>query len=887
MKPERKSQLLLGATRSQAKMHEFGVDYRIDFRSDPARLFILTIGLLGEIATRIYSENVDDEYLNTLRENLRFSAYFFDAYLQSKLNAELDPFLLLLGSASYYLCDLPGSSQVLANRLGKNSPDLECLGLEDLLLWLLQGDLSTYLDYDVNGLYGEHITGISQWLVHYFENGSGEENLFKRILSLRKTAYQYGTPRQLLFADVISAVVKERYENSTWFSLPRYSDLTPDQWRYVLQKETFIQELWPAQHLLGEHGIFRGRSATVQMPTSAGKTKATEIIIRSAFISGRTSLSVIVAPYRALCHEIRNSLRGAFHGEPVYIDQLSDVLQTDYALDRIIRENQVLVVTPEKLVYVLRHTPELAKHIGLLIYDEGHQFDNGTRGITYELLLTSLKAMVPEEVQTILISAVISNADSVGNWLNGDDSEVVIGTRKFTPTYRTVAFASWLDRLGRLEFVNQDDPEKQEFFVPRIIDQQQLQLRGKETKERVFPEKSKGKEIALYLGLKLVNNGGVAIFCGKKATVSSLCEKAVDVFERGFNSAAPIEFSDRLEIKRLHFLQERNLGANAIATRSAKIGIFAHHGNTPRGIRLAVEYAMKEGMAKFVICTSTLAQGVNLPIRYLIVTSIYQGSYRIKVRDFHNLIGRAGRSGMHTEGSVLFADPIVYDERGWRWNQVKELLEPSNSEPCASTILSIFEPLHSDNRRYTLDMGPLTFVHAYIESAERVSTLPSEITSQHADKGFTHNGLVRQVTWKMNIISTIESYLMAHWDDSESGMQEDDVAELARGTLAFFLADDEQQVQIIELFILLAQNIEKNITEPLKRKAFGKTLYGVQTSIAIENWVTQHIENLVSCSNQDELLETLWPLLAENVKNAMVQKSPCEKKRGYHSKNSA
>ena len=96
---------------------------------------------------------------------------------------------------------------------------------------------------------------------------------------------------------------------------------------------------------------------------------------------------------------------------------------------------------------------------------------------------------------------------------------------------------------------------------------------------------------------------------------------------------------------------------------------------------------MRTDRARFVICTSTLAQGVNLPIRYLLVTSVYQGAERIKVRDFHNLIGRAGRAGMHTEGSILFADADVYDGRNrnndkWRWKQVKELLEPSNSEPC-------------------------------------------------------------------------------------------------------------------------------------------------------------------------------------------------------------
>jgi POLQ-like helicase len=209
--------------------------------------------------------------------------------------------------------------------------------------------------------------------------------------------------------------------------------------------------------------------------------------------------------------------------------------------------------------------------------------------------------------------------------------------------------------------------------------------------------KDVGKETALYLGLKLVSQGAVAIFCGRKVTASGLCDVIVDKFSRNLTMVKPSEYSDKSEILKLYNLHARNLGLEASATKSAELGIFSHHGNTPHGIRLAVEHAMREGLIHFVVCTSTLAQGVNLPIRYLIVTSVYQGKERIKVRDFQNLIGRAGRAGMHTEGSILFADPIVYDKRKimtekWRWEQAKELLDPKNSEPCISNLLSLFEP---------------------------------------------------------------------------------------------------------------------------------------------------------------------------------------------------
>ena len=111
MRPERRSQLLLGVTRSKAKMYEYGVpeEQHIKIKQDPAKLFTLAIGLLGDLSARTNSEDINEDYLNELRETLLFSARFFDAYLESRLNHEYDPYLLLLGAASYYLCNLPGS----------------------------------------------------------------------------------------------------------------------------------------------------------------------------------------------------------------------------------------------------------------------------------------------------------------------------------------------------------------------------------------------------------------------------------------------------------------------------------------------------------------------------------------------------------------------------------------------------------------------------------------------------------------------------------------------------------------------------------------------------------------------------------------------------------
>jgi len=870
MKPEKDSERLLAITRAKSKMYEYGIptQHHIEIPTDPARLFVLAIGLLGDLAARVCAAETNSPEIAEDQQTLRFAAYFFDAYDSARLNNKLKSYLTVIGAAAYYLCDLQGSASVLAKRLGSEAPDLDCPELAPLLVWFIKGDYSTPLQFN-DGPFGPSAGKISAAMSYFSTLGKGDVELFSSLKELRTLAYRDGTPRQLLFADVICALAKKRYWNSAWYCLPRYSGLSKAAWEPVLQRATFHQDLWPAQHLLGEVGVYRGASAVVQMPTSAGKTHATEIILRSAFLSGRTSLAVVVAPFRALCHEIQARLLGAFAHDNINVDELMDVLQTDFIIEEIFGRRQVLVLTPEKLVYVLRHYPELAARIGLVIYDEGHQFDNGLRGVTYELLLTTLKRLLRAETQVLLISAVISNAAALNDWLNeGKDANVVRG-QGLTPTYRTIGFASWRTPRGQIKFVAPSDPDEQEFFVPRVIEQVKLTTRKREN-ERLFPLKDDGGSIALYFGLKLAPQGGVAIFCGRKDSASGLCEDAVEIYKRGYSVPHPAAWSNQEEIGRLHHLHELNLGINAPITVSAKMGILTHHANVPHGLRNAIEYAMQKDLARFVICTSTLAQGVNLPLRYLIVTTTRQGGDALKVRDFHNLIGRAGRSGMHTEGSILFADPEIYDKKAdkdekWRWKNIKKFLEPGNSEPCASKLLSIFAPLSTDakfNRLY-IKMEPLAFVEAYVDDPNSIGEIADAILARNPRKGFSKRGLEDQIAEKMAIIKAVESFLMA---TEMTGALKDFAEELAQGTLAYHLASEDEKASITSLFVLLAENIERKVPDTQKRAAFGKTLYGVMDSLALEEWTAANAVAIAKAS-QDGLFDLLWPLLFSHVKN--------------------
>jgi len=881
MKPEGKSKLLLGVTRSKAKMYEYDIptEYHISIASDPAKLLSLTVGIIGDYG-QITSIEESHVFIEEHKDEILFSAQFFDAYTDSKLAPELSDYFLLIGSAAYYLSDFPGSAKVLAKRISNPISNLSANGLEVLLAWVLQNDISSPIDIP-SGEYEKQIESISKDLINFYILGDNNDEVLKSLEALKRDVYFNASDRELLLSDIIISIIKKQLYNSSWNSLKRYTSLDISLWKDVISKTNFIKEFWPSQQLLGKHDVFNGKSAIIQMPTSAGKTKSTEIIIRSSFISGRSKMAVIVAPFRALCSEIKNDLQQAFLGENVNIDEPSDALQNDFnSLDDfdLDSNNLILIVTPEKLMYMLRSLPELAAEVGLIVYDEGHQFDNGIRGVTYELLLSSLKKMVSSESQIILISAVISNASSIGDWLIINDKEIIEG-HNLTPTYRTTAFASWQTKIGMLQFVSSSNPEDNDYFVPRVLEQKNLELKGRERNERRFPEKNDGKSIALFLANKLVEKGAVAIFCGSKLTVKTIYEIAVDIVSRDYEVSSPLRASDYVEIERLTYLISMHFGSDSKIVQAAQMGVFTHSGHTPQGLRLATEYAMQVGKIKLIICTSTLAQGVNLPIKYLLITSFYQAGQKIRTRDFHNLIGRAGRSGIHTEGSIIFTDPELFDNKNneyqnWKWNLAKELLDPLNSEPCSSTLLSIFSPLLSDDKSHSIKVGPLEFVKAYIESPDTIAKLAEDFSREHADKNFTKNGLSFQIEYKIQIISAIESYLMASWDNYNLGSNDEALTIMARETLAYSISSSEEQEQIIEFFKLLGNNVKLKVDNPIKRQAYSRTLFGVQDIIDIEKWVEANLDALLRAETHEEILSVIWPIIYKKNHSKLKQLTP-------------
>ncbi|NOT23096.1 MAG: DEAD/DEAH box helicase [Nitrospiraceae bacterium] len=873
MKPESKSRRLFGITRSKGKMYEFGLPIEshiaVPEGSIPDELFLLAVGTLGDAAAEVCnSQDRGHRFEDQAAEELRFSASFFDAFLASKFSPDLDGEVALLASATYYLASRPGSSQVLSHRIIE---DDNYTPFETVARWLLQANWEERPD-NLGSPFGELLHELVTRITEHFLDGSGFPEILAACNNLRTYAYHNATPQDLLLTDIICAVAMKRLFSSSWVNLPVLTDIPLTDWGPVILRDRFPKELWPSQTLLGEAGIFSGASGLIQMPTSSGKTRSIEIIIRSSFMSGRGKLTIIIVPFRALCHEISNSLRDAFRLDDVKVNELTDTLQIDY-LEQLAElfdatgstSKYVLALTPEKFLYLLRQTPSLVNSVGLVIYDEGHQFDTGSRGIVYELLLTEIKKLLPPGAQTILISAVIENAQAIAKWLIGENAQVVTGN-DLTPTARSAAFATWAEKLGQMMFYESMPLQRPDYFVPRVIEQQKLEKSGREVKARAFPEKGIATDVSLYIGLRLVENGGTAIFCGRKDTASNLISRAVEIYERGFNLPSPSTYSDHDELDRMSKLYSLHFGELARSTKAAKLGIFCHHGNTPHGLRLSIEHGMQQGSIRFVVCTSTLAQGVNLPIRYLIVSGVYQGSQKIKVGDFQNLMGRAGRAGMHTEGLVIFADPQIYDTRlrePWRFNIAKKLLSPDRTDPTSTSLLSILEPLVSPAGA-PLELEPDQLCTLLLQDEPAWEAWAQTTVDTNPHSGFTVPHLIGELRTRRRLITAIESYLMANRGTETFDEFLQKVTQLTVETLAYNLANDPQKSSLVRLFTAIGEYIESRDASPAKQAEYGKTLLGIEVASRIEAWTNQNRNTLLSLHSNEGFLNAVWVVFSEH-----------------------
>ena len=833
------SNYMLKYQKAKAKLVEYDIP-RKDYPKFPLNsneLSYPVVYILSRYAESVIENNVAD--MEEFSPHLVAASQYFDAAVGANDREEYDVDFLLSGAAAYFLSDDFGSAKVLCSEFFvRINPEInEPQKITGNLLGYLLLNRDFHISVDTPN--GEKVC---HSLLAYYNTGEGVEKIRGLLSEYRKAVYENDAPMEIYYVDILCAIVMVALSKSSWSLLPRYSELNQSLWSDYLKNPKAPRMLWPAQQLIGEKGVLRGQSAIVQLPTGVGKTKSIELMIRSSFASGRATTAIIVAPLRALCNEIANDMISAFRDE-VLVNQFSDVLEEDFSLDLFLFfKSKILICTPEKLSYIIHHQADFLDEIGLYIFDEGHMFDDGSRGAIYELLISEIRSHISGEEQIILLSAVLSNAEQIHKWLLGE-AGVLASDSKIKATPKTIGFASQTKDI----YYYSDDSAQEDFYIPRSIEVITLQKRPREKKQRYFPELTDAKDIAIYYANKLCKNGGAAIFANRTSTVLTAINRIIELRDRGCLLAEIKGNSDGKEMSRLAQLMSDYYGEQHPYTIACYLGVAPHYSNLPNGLRLAVEHACRNKALRLVVCTSTLAQGVNIPIKYLFMTSFMVARNSMQIRSFQNLMGRTARSGMYTEGSVIVTDPRLFDNRNnqknggnLRWNDCTKMFDSSASEPCGSSILSLVQDIVVDYQAGFIGSDVAKFIIENYGKNDCFNQLMLELSSALLERypSKTNNNIAESVKFRKRTMEAIENHLCFAFSNDENTDRQAIASEICKETLAYFMANDDEKALLERIFDVIALKISDFDYSQLKN--YARTMIGIDLSLQIEKWIAEN-----------------------------------------------
>lgn len=855
------SSYMLKYQKAKAKLVEYDIPNEAypKFPLNSNELSYPVVYILSRYAESVIENNAVDR--EEFSPYLGVASQYFDAAVGAKDRTAYDIDFLLSGAAAYFLSDNFGSAKVLCSEyFERNDPDATA---PQKIMGNFLGYLLLNRELHINN---ETPTGekLCCSLLAYYTSGKKPEEIQNILLEYRKEVYAHDNPMEIYFVDILYAVVIVALSRSAWSLLPRYSGLDLSLWSDYLKSQNAPRMLWPAQQLIGERGILSGQSGIVQLPTGVGKTKSIELIIRSSFASNRATTAIIVAPLRALCNEIANDMISAF-GDEALVNQFSDVLEDDFSLEIFLDlKPKVLICTPEKLSYIIHHQTDFLDAIGLYIFDEGHMFDDGSRGAVYELLISEIREHISTEDQVLILSAVLSNAEQIQKWLFGEGG-VLAADPNIKATPKTVGFAS---KTTDIHYYS-DDSTQEDFYVPRSIEVVPLQKRPKERKQRYFPELTDAKDIAIYYANKLCKNGGTAIFANRTSTVQTIINRIIELKDRRYELSEIKRSSNAEEMKRLAQLMSVYYGIQHPYTIACHLGVVPHYSNLPNGLRLAVEYAFREKDLRLVVCTSTLAQGVNIPIKYLFMTSFMVARNSMQIRSFQNLMGRTARSGMYTEGSVIVTDPRLFDNKNdrrsggnYRWRDCVRMFDSSAAEPCGSSILSLVQDIIIDYEisasgtwvaQYIIDHynDPFCFEQCAIE-------ISKDVHEEYPQKN-TYN-IEESMMTRKSIVEAIENHLCFVFSNDENADKEMVGDDICKGTLAYFMADDNEKNLLEKIFAAITLKISE--LEYSQIKNYAKAMSGINLSSLIEKWISENHLTQQSYTNE-QLIKMLIDFFLE------------------------
>lgn len=393
-----------------------------------------------------------------------------------------------------------------------------------------------------------------------------------------------------------------------------------------------------------------GDNVLVSAPTGSGKTVVAEHAVAAALAQGRRCF--YTTPIKALSNQKFNDLR-----EQVGADQVG-LLTGDHS---IIPEAPVVVMTTEVLRNMIYARSGGLDDLGWVVLDEVHFLQDAYRGPVWEEVLIS----APPTVRFVCLSATISNADELGEWitsLRGTTQVVVEHTRPV--------------QLDALMLVG-DRHAEDDHLVPLVVDgRPNPEGRRFDAEQRVRHQRGKPPP-RQRSRFRTPRRWQVAERLGEERLLPSLyfifsragCDDAARRYlESGRRLTDPEQRSRIREIAeaRTSTIAESDLEALGYGEwlQTLQHGAAAHHAGMIPAFREAVEQCFIEGLLSLVFATETLALGINMPARSVVIERLtkFNGDTHefLSPAQFTQLTGRAGRRGLDEHGTaVVLWSPFV------------------------------------------------------------------------------------------------------------------------------------------------------------------------------------------------------------------------------------
>lgn len=548
---------------------------------------------------------------------------------------------------------------------------------------------------------------------------TGEAALVNRALvkldALAQSYLHSRDPYSYLLARLCAGAAHRFIDASLWPHIERLADDVSSRTRAALTqfaRAAFVNRralVWPAQRA-GIDRLAANDSFVLCTPTGSGKTTiATLAAVQGLFVAPPNpllaeNLVLYLVPSRALAAEVEarftEDLRD-IAAEPVVVTGLYG--GTDWGpTDAWVQVDQptVVICTFEKADALLRYLGTLfLDRVRLVVIDEAHMVeqdpnrsdavtDGTSRALRLEQLSARLlRAQDNKNFRIIALSAVAAKAaPAIASWLSSDEDGGPISS-----TYRSTR-----QMLGRLEVARSG-----RFDIRYdLMDGRTLEFEDERTDDRPyipspFPpvpggvdsalgvEKSlRGPTLwaALHLAAERSDGTRPTVMISLTQNVSSFAENCADLLEGWIAAEIALPNYWTVADGDPHWQSCLAAAEDYFTTASFEYrllmhGIAVHHGQMPGLLARRLKVAIDRGNVRVVIATSTLSEGVNIPVNTLLIPSVHRSNTVFSVNEFSNLIGRAGRPGVATEGNAL----VVLPEREYRgrsrqyvWNRTWE-----------------------------------------------------------------------------------------------------------------------------------------------------------------------------------------------------------------------